>query len=202
MSHTRSRTPILQNGCLLADSELTDSKEADDTFPEAEITEALEKALDSTSEEAISTAITSSSPTEESMTKAMTPSSTSEEPMSTATDEVFGTGFDKLPLYARDDFPSHLSSSDLTRLHKDYRAMPEEYYTRSGKRVVTPQNFNTWLGEARRKKVKWHGWELCSGSGRFSLLRVFAGLTMGFPVDYRYGWDIAHPDHQKMLDQA
>ena len=92
--------------------------------------------------------------------------------MSTAIDEVFGTGFDKLPLYARDDFPSYLSSSDLTRLHKDYKAMPEEYYTRSGKRVVTPQNFNTWLGEARRKKVKWHG------------------------------WDIAHPDHQKMLDQA
>ena len=185
-----------------ADSELTDSKEADDTFPEAEITEAVEKALDSTSEEAISTAITSSSPIEESMTKAMTPSSTSEEPVSTAIDEVFGTGFDKLPLYARDDFPPHLSSSDLTRLHKDYKAMPEEYYTRSGKRVVTPQNFNTWLGEARRKKVKWHGWELCSGSGRFSLLCIFAGLTMGFPVDYRYGWDIAHPDHQKMLDQA
>ncbi|CAK9111649.1 1-alkyl-2-acetylglycerophosphocholine esterase [Durusdinium trenchii] len=155
-----------------ADSELTDSKEADNTFHEAEITEAVEKALDSTSEEAISTAITSSSPTEESMTKAMTPSSTSEEPVSTAIDEVFGTGFDKLPLYARDDFPSYLSSSDLTRLHKDYKAMPEEYYTRSGKRVVTPQNFNTWLGEARRKKVKWHG------------------------------WDIAHPDHQKMLDQA
>ena len=105
-------------------------------------------------------------------------------------------------MYTSDELPDHLSDNGIRQLKKDYNAMPEEFYTKTGSRVVTPSFFDEWFQEARSKKTKWHGWELCSGSGRFSLFCVLAGLTMGFPVDFRYGWDIGLPEHQRMLDQA
>ena len=115
---------------------------------------------------------------------------------------VFATNLSHIPMYTSDELPDHLSDDEIRRLKKDYNAMPEEFYTKTGRRVVTPSFFDQWFQEARSKKTKWHGWELCSGSGRFSLFCVLAGLTMGFPVDFRYGWDIGLPEHQRMLDQA
>ena len=100
---------------------------------------------------------------------------------------VFATNLSHIPMYTSDELPDHLSDDEIRRLKKDYNAMPEEFYTKTGRRVVTPSFFDEWFQEARSKKTKWHGWELCSGSGRFSLFCVLAGLTMGFPVDFRYG---------------
>ena len=37
------------------------------------------------------------------------------------------------------------------------------------------------------------------GSGRLSLMLMAASMAVGFPVDYRYGWDLAHPPHQVLL---
>lgn len=45
-------------------------------------------------------------------------------------------------------------------------------------------------------------WEWCSGSSRLTLTCCLAGLLVGFPVDYRYGWNIANPEHQQMLTTA
>ena len=55
---------------------------------------------------------------------------------------------------------------------------------------------------ARGRGLRWHFWELCSGSGRLSLTLLLAGLTIGFPVDARYGWNLGNMNHQNMLDLA
>ncbi|CAJ1354418.1 unnamed protein product [Effrenium voratum] len=60
----------------------------------------------------------------------------------------------------------------VKKLEKRYEAIPEEYYKHTGHRL------------------RWHAWEICSGSGRLSLVMIMAGLLIGFPVDLRYGWDI------------
>ena len=37
----------------------------------------------------------------------------------------------------------------------------------------------------------WDFWELASGSGRLSFIaETEFQLPIGFPVDYRYGWDL------------
>ena len=64
--------------------------------------------------------------------------------------------------------------------------IPEEFYTKSKRRPVTPKNFR----------------ELYSGSGRLSLMAVLSGLMVGFPIDYRYGWDMSVSNHQAMINQA
>ena len=114
----------------------------------------------------------------------------------------FATNLSDLPMYQEDTLPDHLSKEERSKLASDYRAMPEEFYKKTHRRVVTPSSFPSWLREAKKKKAKWHCWELCSGSGRFSLICVLAGILTGFPVDFRYGWDIGLPEHQDLLWQA
>ena len=80
--------------------------------------------------------------------------------------------------------------------------MPEEFYTRTNRRMVTPSSFPTWFAAAKKRKTKWHVWEWCSGSGRLGLTCCLASLVIGFPVDYRYGWDLGNPSHQAMLRDA
>lgn len=74
----------------------------------------------------------------------------------------------------------------MARLKKKYQAMPEEFYTRSGLKLITPKNFPKWFKHAKGRQLKWHFWELFSGSGRLSLVMLIAGLTVGFPLDRRY----------------
>ena len=105
----------------------------------------------------------------------------------------------EFPGYTEDVFPEE---SDQSALRKKYKSMPEEYYTRSGLRPITPWNFKSWFQQARGKKLRWHFWELFSGSGRLSLVMLLAGLTVGFPVDMRYGWNLNNQQHQGMLRQA
>ena len=112
--------------------------------------------------------------------------------------EQFHTEED-FPLYNGDIFPEDVEKNNLA---KKYRAMPEEYYTRSGLRPITPWNFRKWFDQAKGKKLRWHFWEIFSGSGRLSLIMLLAGLTVGFPVDMRYGWNINNHSHQSMLKAA
>ena len=101
--------------------------------------------------------------------------------------------------YTEDTFPP---TADRAKLNRRYKAIPEEYYTKTGLHPVTPQNFNTWFAKAKGRGLPWHAWEICSGSGRLSLVLLLAGLVIGFPVDYRYGWDIGDRAHQQMLLKA
>ena len=92
--------------------------------------------------------------------------------------------------YVEDKFPE---DADLAKLNRRYKAVPEEFYSKTGLHPVTPQNFGSWFAKAKGRKLKWHMWELASGSGRLSLICLMAGLIVGFPVDYRYGWDLNNP---------
>ncbi|CAJ1430110.1 unnamed protein product, partial [Effrenium voratum] len=109
---------------------------------------------------------------------------------------------EEFPHYREDDMPEYLDEKIHSKLKKRYKCVPEEYYTKTGFRPVTPKNFGSWFQAAKGRNLRWHAWELCSGSGRFSWFCVMAGLIVGFPVDFRYGWDIGNKSHQQMLWSA
>ena len=100
-------------------------------------------------------------------------------------------------IYDGDAFPSHLQEGKLKYLKKMYRAVPEMFYTKTRKTPVTPRNARSWARS--RRGMKPHLWELCSGSGKLSLLCLLSGLSVMFPVDYRYGWDLGCREHQQLL---
>ena len=84
--------------------------------------------------------------------------------------------------------------------------MPEEFYSRSNLPVITPEcsdQFVEYLvaqGQAGRSVLQ----EVCSGSGRLSYQAYKAAVACLPPIDYRYGWNIRDPEHQrkykKMVD--
>ncbi|CAE7218696.1 unnamed protein product [Symbiodinium sp. CCMP2592] len=104
--------------------------------------------------------------------------------------------------YKEDIFPEHWSSTEVKQHAQRYVSMEEEYYTKTKRRPVTPKNFSTWFSRCMGRGLRWQFQELFSGSGRLSLLAVMSGLMVGFPIDHRYGWDLAMPDHQAMVKQA
>lgn len=114
-------------------------------------------------------------------------------------DEKFHYMEEDFPKYSEDIFPE---GADHSKLSKKYKAIPEEYYSRTGFRPVTPKNFSTWFASAKGRGLRWHFWELFSGSGRLSLILLLAGLTVGFPMDMRYGWDLNNVNHQQMIKKA
>ena len=75
---------------------------------------------------------------------------------------------------------------DQAKLNRRYKAVPEEFYNKTGLRPVTPGNFDLWFSKARGRGLRWHFPEICSGSGRLSLTLLLAGLVIGFPVNARY----------------
>ena len=110
---------------------------------------------------------------------------------------------EELQAYEDDHFPEHLTDAKKSYLRKFYRAVPEEFYTCIKKRPVTPSNCLEWLQHIKQhKKKKFHFWEICSGSARLSLLALLSGLTVCFPVDMRYGWDIGYAPHQALLQRV
>ena len=100
--------------------------------------------------------------------------------------------------YQGDVLPGHLHESKLKYLTKMYKAVPEEFYTQTKRRPVTPNNARSWM--RKRRGSHFNFWEWCSGSGRLSLLALLSGLCVtDVPIDYRYRWDLAHPEHRKII---
>ena len=106
------------------------------------------------------------------------------------------------PCYGGDQFPSHWSDERRAKAKEYYKGIPEEYYSRSGRRPITPGNTEAWLGVVTKRKLRFHAWEWCSGSGRLSLCLLMANLLVGPPIDYRYGWDISYAPHQALLQRC
>ena len=76
--------------------------------------------------------------------------------------------------YEGDNFPDGLEDNKISRLNAHYKAVPEEFYSKSSRPVLRPhQNFQRWKKQRQRKA---NLWELCSGSGRLSWI---AGLRLG-----------------------
>ena len=106
------------------------------------------------------------------------------------------------PGYSGDQFPSHWEESRKRKTAKYYKAIPEEFYSQTGRRPVTPSNMQKWMDHCGGHGLRFQAWEWFSGSGRLSLILALAHVMVGFPVDYRYGWDIGHPPHQQLLQQC
>ena len=99
-------------------------------------------------------------------------------------------------------FPEYWRSDRLKKMTEKYEAMPEEYYTQSGLPVVTPQNFEAFMAAHKDVDITWDLQERCSGSGRLSSQARVEGLCVGFPVDFRYGWDLGNSEHMDKLRRA
>eukprot|EP00971_Amphidinium_carterae_P234195 4647070-Amphidinium_carterae.1 len=78
------------------------------------------------------------------------------------------------------------------------RAIEEEYYTKTGKEVVTPEVAARMLSEDSH--TSWDFWELFSGSGRLSHMAHRARLNSGPPIDARYGWNLELKTHRNIVD--
>ena len=120
----------------------------------------------------------------------------------TSTDtSSFGLKEEDFPHYEGDTWPAHWSEARKEEMRVKYKGIPEEYYTKQGESQLLPATCG-------------HGWQLLQartpvavlgdvpGSGGLSLVLLTASVMTGFPVDYRYGWDLAHPEHQGLLRQC
>lgn len=109
---------------------------------------------------------------------------------------------EEIQAYEEDHFPEHLPEHKKTYLKKFYKAVPEEFYSHLKRAPITPKNCLSWLEKAKQCKRKFHLWEVCSGSSRLSLLALISGLTVCFPVDMRYGWDVGYGPRRHYCDES
>ena len=85
--------------------------------------------------------------------------------------------------------------------------IPEEFYSSTGHMVLTPANaarfmeiHAAWMHQ-HGAPIQWDLWELYSGSGRTSATAQSLGLSVGPPLDYRYGWDLDSSIHRQLADK-
>ena len=52
------------------------------------------------------------------------------------------------------------------------------------------------------KPILWHVQEQWAGTATFSAVAFNAELSVGFPVDYRTGWDLSRPQHREFIDTS
>ena len=103
--------------------------------------------------------------------------------------------------YKDDIFPKHFIAEQIKDYKKKYLNIKEEFYSVTKNLVVTPDNFKDWF-QAHKHIKTWCLQEQFSGSGRLSAQAFKAGLSVLFPVDLRYGWDMKHPPHRKLIDSV
>jgi len=139
-------------------------------------------------------------------TEADTPSSpvtstTASKPSSVLATERSQQNHQKEKIYVGDRLPQRTADDVRARLLRRYQELPEEFYNKTHRTVVSPDNFYSWLNNAK-KDNSWDFWEFGSGTGKLSLAMSRLGAEVGFPVDPRYGWNLLDADHRKMLDVA
>ena len=76
-------------------------------------------------------------------------------------------------------FPKHWTKEQLNKAKKRYKAMPEEFSSRSCRKVITPANCRSWIDAYKSRGYRWQFQELCSGSGRLSLTFLLTGMIAG-----------------------
>ena len=130
--------------------------------------------------------------------KAMPTSVITEDDMQSARIEA---EFNMPTVYPGDHYPDGLPAGQPKKLDSHYSHLKEEFYSKSGKMPVTPRNYDRWC-RTKSSRAPVHLWELFSGSSRLSYLALLAGLTVAFPVDFRYGWNLGCAAHQNMILNA
>ncbi|CAE7280604.1 RE2, partial [Symbiodinium microadriaticum] len=123
--------------------------------------------------------------------------------LSTATESGEKVFDDELKFELPSMYPGDATLPDLPPSQQKYlrehqMSVKEEFYNKTGRNVVSPDNYYQWRG-TKSARHRPHFWEICSGSGKLTYTALLAGLIVAFPVDYRYGWNIADPEHQRML---
>ena len=100
-------------------------------------------------------------------------------------------------------------SQQLPDIRNKYEVIPDEFYTHYQKLpAITPKNVDEFLDncvafqKATGCKLEWDFWEICSLSARVTLTAAKEGLAVGFPVDYRHGWNIMIPSHRDKIEQV
>ena len=91
-----------------------------------------------------------------------------------------------LSSYPGDMYPEDIGETKSRKLDRHYKAIKEEFHSKSGPWTVTPGNYHQWKRTSRSKRPA-QLWEIFSGSGRLSYFALVAGLVTAFPIDYRYG---------------
>eukprot|EP00959_Pyramimonas_sp_CCMP1952_P036895 771806-Pyramimonas_sp.AAC.1 len=94
-------------------------------------------------------------------------------------------------------WPCSCDAEDIQLLEKKYRAIPEEFYHLSQLPIITPINAMLWVDHM--KGFKLHLQERMAGSGRLSYRCMKLCLQVAFPVEYRYGWNLADAGHHNVL---
>ena len=65
-----------------------------------------------------------------------------------------GDDAELFPPYTGDNFPEHWPPERIKKAKQYYRAMPEEFYSQSGRRPIAPRNFTAWTQKSRGKSLR------------------------------------------------
>ena len=98
--------------------------------------------------------------------------------------------------------PKKFYKNELRKLRLRYKQSPEEFYTKSGIEVVTPDSLETWFAAHKDLSSRWVLQERCSGTGRLSLAAFRGQLPVLFPVDLRYGWGPGGAEHRNLSNMV
>ena len=87
----------------------------------------------------------------------------------------------------------------INKICSKYKDLPECYYGGDTRKYIGP---DTMIGACKSQDTYWRHvkvWEWFSGSASYSKYLKDHGITHLPPIDYRYGWNIAYSEHQKIL---
>ena len=107
--------------------------------------------------------------------------------------------------WGQHELPNSISPDLKQRLKKQYRAIPEEFYATfcpTMEVVCHPENLLDLATAQAKHGERWNIWELCSGSATLSTHGLLHDYAVGWPIDYRYGFDIADPRVARTLEQT
>ena len=104
-----------------------------------------------------------------------------------------------------DDFsflPRDLSKEEADVAKHEIRSMRDVFYTTFKLPVITPDNVKEWMTTMKAVCPDYLVlWTWFSGSSTLAAVMMHGPfyLPAMFPVDLRFGWNIANPAHQKLL---
>ena len=101
--------------------------------------------------------------------------------------------------------PAHLDQHQRLIAQGEIKAIDEFFYSTTKLPIITPDNVSIFMDRIKPSDSEpFVLWSWCCGSAR--LLLTMTGLPFCekvlFPVDLRYGWDVNHPAHRKLLLQT
>lgn len=104
--------------------------------------------------------------------------------------------------YDKDQIPKDLHANERKRPNIFSKHLSGKHYTQTKLTAVTPGNVNGYINYFASQGLKWDVQEVFAGPAQFSCISYERGLIIGFPLDYRYGWNLATPQHQALVTRC